>query len=315
MIKTKGRDLATVSLNHHSNPTTKTNQQEEHRARPIITMPRRKASRVPSRAAPTLPNDSIIEPNMEAEHRREKKMLLLADFDHEVQSRVTMMENEKEIILQAIRHVYRTDMLRYPLAVRNLPWKEGMTEEDKKSATVRQSMANIITAADNVIQTTVKKRGRKPKALLLQEMGDMLPPPSAGTRSTRSTIQRAVLGSSQSDNMLPPPSTARVQRTRKVGVPATPTGQGIPQSFMSSLYITPKFDPRTPLPSGTVKRKPKLGEIAISLTGSPLQVSPITNPSIGVDNWLETVDTQSMDEETKTQLLTIQEKVSKLLKA
>lgn len=35
----------------------------------------------------------------------------------------------------------------------------------------------------------------------------------AGTRSTR---QRTVLGSSQSDNMLPPPSTAKVQRKRKV---------------------------------------------------------------------------------------------------
>ncbi|KAK4299882.1 hypothetical protein Pmani_027881 [Petrolisthes manimaculis] len=279
-------------------------------------MPRRKASRVPSRAAPTLPNDSIIEPDMEAENRREKKMLLLADFDREVQMRVTNMENEMNVILQAIRRVYVTDMMRYPLAVRNLPWKEGMTEPDEKSRSVRQSMANTIKEADNIIQTTVKKkRGRKPKAVLLQELGEMLPPPFAGTRSTRSTRQRAVLGSSQSDNMLPPPSTARVQRTRKVDVTATPIGQGIPQSFMSSLYITPKFDPRTPLPSGTIKRKPKLGEIAISLTGSPLQVSPITNPSIGVDNWLETVDTQSMDEETKTQLLTIQEKVSKLLKA
>lgn len=65
-------------------------------------------------------------------------------------------------------------------------------------------------------------------------------------------------------------------------IPSTPASQGIPQPFMSSLYITPKFDPRTPLPSGTVKRKPKVGEIAISLTGSPLQISPVTNPTAGV---------------------------------
>lgn len=66
-------------------------------------------------------------------------------------------------------------------------------------------------------------------------------------------------------------------------VPITPAGQGIPQAFMSSLFITPKFDPKTPLPVGTVKRKPKVGEIAISLTGSPLQVSPVTNSSDGVE--------------------------------
>lgn len=46
-------------------------------------MPRRKASRVPSRAKPTLPDYSITEPDAEAELRREKKESLLADFDRE----------------------------------------------------------------------------------------------------------------------------------------------------------------------------------------------------------------------------------------
>lgn len=51
--------------------------------RTLTTMPRRKASRIQSRAKPTLPDDSFAEPDMDAEHRREKKNALLADFDRE----------------------------------------------------------------------------------------------------------------------------------------------------------------------------------------------------------------------------------------
>lgn len=54
----------------------------------------------------------------------------------------------------------------------------------------------------------------------------------------------------------------------------TPLNTGVPPKFSSHLFVTPKFDPRTPLPPGTIKRKPLLGEVAISLQGSPLQVSP-----------------------------------------
>lgn len=93
-----------------------------------------------------------------------------------------MMEDEMENVLQSIRQLYRTDLMRYPLAIRNLPWKEAMAEEDKRSVAVRQSMAHIINTADTVIQTTVKRRGRKPKALALAETGEMLAPPSV-TRS------------------------------------------------------------------------------------------------------------------------------------
>lgn len=98
------------------------------------------------------------------------------------------MEDEMEIILQSIRRLYQTDLMRYSPAIRNLPWKEAVNEEEKRSVAVRQSMAHIINTADNVIQTTVKRRGRKPKALLLAEAGEMAPPPASVTRSEYSTV-------------------------------------------------------------------------------------------------------------------------------
>lgn len=99
-----------------------------------------------------------------------------------VQSQIKMMEDEMENVLQSIRQLYRTDLMRYPMAIRSLPWKEAMAEENKRSVAVRQSMVNIINTADTVIQTTVKRRGR-PKALGLTETGEMLPPPASVTRS------------------------------------------------------------------------------------------------------------------------------------
>lgn len=274
-------------------------------------MPRRKQSRVPSRAPPVLPDISITEPDMEAEHRKEKLRLLLADFDHEVQRQVRMMEDEIEVILQSMRQLYRTDLMRYPAAIRNLPWQESGKQE---SVLARNSMTSVINSAENMLQSVAKKRGRKPKALLLLQENDMLAPPPTLSSSTRSTRQRAVLGSSQSDNMLPPTTTARLQHSRKVDkAAATPINQGVPQQYLSSLFVTPKFDPHTPLPPGTIKRKPRVGEIAISLTGSPLQVSPIINPRVGMDGWLAMVNAENMDEETKAQLINIQDKVSKML--
>lgn len=99
-----------------------------------------------------------------------------------VQSQIKMMEDEMENVLQSIRQLYRTDLMRYPMAIRSLPWKEAMAEENKRSVAVRQSMVNIINTADTVIQTTVKRRGR-PKALGLTETGEMLPPLASVTRS------------------------------------------------------------------------------------------------------------------------------------
>ena len=53
---------------------------------------------------------------------------------------------------------------------------------------------------------------------------------------------------------------------------ATPSNTQLPA--FAKNFITPKFDPRTPLPPNTVKRAAKAGEIAVSLTGSPLQAHP-----------------------------------------
>ncbi|XP_071546301.1 borealin [Panulirus ornatus] len=276
-------------------------------------MPRKKRSRVPSRARPIILDNSVGELDMEAEQRKEKLRLLLQDFDHEVQKRVEVMEEEIKAIQQSIRQMYKTDLMRYPADTRNMLWIDYIKQNNgEKTSSVRNSMANVISSADNFLQLAAKKRGRKPVESSNAD-DEVFVVPLTTTRSTRRGRKKTVLGTSQADNLPPPSSTSRVQCKKNMDMAMTPANQNILQGFMSTLTVTPKFDPRTPLPPGTVKRKPRFGEIAISLTGSPLQVSPAAIPKVGIEGWMASLDTDNIDEETKAELQQFHERVGKLL--
>ncbi|XP_064112069.1 borealin-like isoform X2 [Macrobrachium nipponense] len=264
-------------------------------------MPRKKASRAPSRAKPTMPDDSICMPDMEVDQRKKKLELLLKDFDVQVAERVTEMEKNMQAILESICNIYKRDITRYPEATRKMLWSDYIKQDKEPKVKVRESVDNLLNSADIIIASTKAKKG--PGRPANKNNGIV---PSSASKSTRSNRQKNVLGTSQVDNMLPPLSTTRGLRTKKVNldVPFTPAGQGIDTSFMSK-FVTPKFDPRTPLPPGTIKRKPRMGEIAISLTGSPLQVSP--------KGWFSTLSTDDIDEKTREELKEFHERVGKLL--
>ncbi|KAG7154955.1 borealin-like [Homarus americanus] len=276
-------------------------------------MPQKKRSRVPSRAKPFLSNNHVGKPDLDQEQRKEKLQLLLDDFDREVEKRVEQMEAEMLAIQQHIQHMFKTDLLRYPANTKNMLLVDYMNMNKRgKGGAVRNSMANLICAADTVLESAAKKRGRKPKVLKSDNCDVFIIPPPV-PRSTRSCKQKSVLGTSQTDNLLPPPSTSRVQRAKKWEMGTTPFNQNISQKSLSALMVTPKFDPHTPLPPGTIKRRPKVGEVAMSLTGSPLQVSPAINCKMRVQELMADLDDDITDEETKTQLQTIHEKLSKFL--
>lgn len=265
-------------------------------------MPRKKASRAPSRAKPTLPDDSVCMPDMEVEERKKKLELLLKDFDVQVAEKVTEMEKNMQAILESICNIYKRDIARYPEATRKMLWSDYIKQDKEPKVKVRESVDNLLASADIIIACNKSKKG--PGRPTNKNNGIV---PLSASKSTRSNRQKNVLGTSQVDNMLPPLSTARGPRTRKANldVTFTPAGQGITSSFMSTMIVTPKFDPRTPLPPGTIKRKPRMGEIAISLTGSPLQVSP--------QGWFSTLSTEGMDEKTREELKEFHERVGQLL--
>lgn len=275
-------------------------------------MPRRKASRVPSRAKPALPDESLTEAEMHQEKRKEKLKLLLRDFDIEVEKRKKKMEAEIQIIQENIHQMFKMDLMSYPEATRSKLWVDYIQQGNKTTTTVKDSVIDIISSADSVLQSAAKKRGRKAKVKPppASEAEEFLPPPTV-TRTTRSSRQRPVLGYSQNENM--PPPSIKPQRSKALEPAATPMNTGIPAEFSSHLFITPKFDPRTPLPMGTIKRKPLLGEVAISLRGSPLQVSPPHTITENMEDWMEKLNADSLDESTKSKLKEFHKKVGDML--
>ncbi|CAL4090819.1 unnamed protein product, partial [Meganyctiphanes norvegica] len=242
-------------------------------------MPRRKVSRAPSRAKPKLPDDSFQEMDMEREEKMDKMRLLLADFDAEAEKRVAQMEEEIKTIQQSIKQIYKMELMRISSSTRNMLWTDYIKQENTIQTgglkQTRQSIDQLLGNADELLAMATKKKGGRPKKVkaaptaITEEN-----PPKTASRNSRSSHVRGVLNT-KDDNLSCPPSTIKGKKSsiKKLDVPSTPMSQGIP-SNKSQLLITPKFDARKPLPPNTVKRMPKLGEIAISLTGSPLQTGP-----------------------------------------
>lgn len=270
-------------------------------------MPRRKVSRAPSRAKPRLPDDSFQEVDMEREEKMEKMRLLLDDFDAEAKKRVAQMEEEIKTIQQSIKQIYKMEVMRIPSATRNMLWCDFINQEsavETSSKKARQSIDQLLGNADELLMAAKKGKRGRPKAKGPQEMPITEEnPPQTATRKGRASRAGGVLHI-KDENVHCPPSTIKGKKPLKKDVPSTPMNKGVPANN-PQLMITPKFDTRKPLPPNTVKRMPKLGEIAISLTGSPLQSGP--------KEWLENIEPDEMDSKTRQELLAFRERVNNLL--
>ncbi|KAL7630716.1 UNVERIFIED_CONTAM: hypothetical protein RMT77_018958 [Armadillidium vulgare] len=194
------------------------------------------------------------------------------------------MEQDKEAMVKSIKH------------------EQYLKQNDPcPQPAIRKSISEQIDTIEIKAKAPAKKRNGRVKKMS-EETPDI-----NETRTTRATRARSrnILTESSAVNIETPvvPQT-KTKRQRGKTVQSTPVSQGIPPPSSTPL-ITPKFDPRTPLPLHSL-RKPKLGEIAVSLRGSPLQVSS-KNYSI------ESMVQADLDKKTKKELEDLCHKVTKLL--
>ncbi|CAL4104124.1 unnamed protein product, partial [Meganyctiphanes norvegica] len=269
-------------------------------------MPRKKGSRKPAaRAKPTVPDDSFVEVDMEREVKMEKMKLILADFDEEAEKRIGLMEEEIKNIQQSIKQMYKRELLRISSTTRDMLWVDYIKQKSSDGESLkktRQSIDQLLGSADELLKST-KKKGKKTVQISEENL-----PQTANRTSKIAYFFKSKVSKQKYYNsaMKKIQSIRKNQRSAKeLGVPGTPLNHGVP-SKNPELLITPKFDPRTPLPPSTVKRLPRLGEIAISLKGSPLQTGP--------KDWFENLEPGTLDNKTKEELLAFREKVNNLLK-
>ncbi|XP_076033792.1 borealin-like [Oratosquilla oratoria] len=268
-------------------------------------MPRRKGSRAPSRAKPIPTAASKLSEEEQAE-REMKIKVRLENFDREVELRRNNLKELGESLIASVERIYQLELMRLPKKVKEMKWVDYV--QQGKAADSRMSCISAVLEAEGLLESVAKKKGGRTRKENTRNE------PQTASRTTRATRQKKVLGESDVDNMAPP-TTTRAQRTRKVAqVPATPVNQGIPYDPRSStLMITPKFDPRTPFPPGTVKRKPQLGEIGVSLAGSPLSFSPLDDNGIKPKKWAEKLENAKIDEVTYAELKEFYSKIHEIL--
>ncbi|KAB7495661.1 hypothetical protein Anas_07321 [Armadillidium nasatum] len=263
-------------------------------------MVRRKATRQLPKSKPKKPDISVLDDD--DEERKENLNKRLDDYDMQVKDMIQKMEQDKEAILKSIKHLYFVDEQRTPTDINNMPWVQYLKQNDPcPQPPIRKSISELIDTIEIKTKATAKKRNGRVKKMS-EETPDINE--TRTTRATRARSRNILTESSVVNIETPVAPQTKTKRQRGKTVESTPVSQGIPPPS-STLLITPKFDPRTPLPLHSL-RKPKLGEIAVSLRGSPLQVS---TKNYSIASMLQA----DLDEQTKEQLEDLRHKVTKLL--
>ncbi|XP_018017839.1 uncharacterized protein LOC108674408 [Hyalella azteca] len=138
----------------------------------------------------------------------------------------------------------------------------------------RMSDISALIAETGTKFATAKSRKKKANPPIAAAAA-ATPLPASATRSSSRLRRGPTDGPGAS---LGPPSMTRALRAKKACDTAmfvTPAGQRVCANKLGAqLLVTPKFDPRFPLPPNTTLRRPLPQEVPMSVTGSPLSLSP-----------------------------------------
>ncbi|XP_046738179.1 borealin [Diprion similis] len=272
--------------------------------------------------------------------------LLLKDFEKQVQLRLHKMQVEFEGRLNRIDTHYRMASSRLPQSLAKLTLRDiiritsaedGATEECEVSSsidvdetmsptprTVRPKRASkrTTTASDDgyatEVGTTTSTRTQNSLAV---------PATSTKTRKMRTRSSSASRKTKLSEINTAPKTSRKEERGASSAIKnkfKTPAPMLKPHGNEYAL-VTPKVKPNTPL---SVMRRPRQGEMALSMQGSPLLVTSVVNENVAnVNVPLENGRVLSLlpndglrlsylpefDAETRRQLVTLKQHLDKVI--
>ncbi|XP_072024656.1 uncharacterized protein [Amphiura filiformis] len=314
-------------------------------------MPRRRATKLGSRAKPKLPaGDSGSD--MAKERRREKLDALLKDFDMEVQDRICQMEREAKDMCKAIQRATNMEIFKMPQNIKKMTVEEffntggsfnqkALDDYSQQVNTLASSIGNNKPNSEpvaDVSQPEIEESGTPPKTTTAPKRGrgrgKKASTTTTTTKTTRTSRRRGAsktASDTEDENTTPAPTrtSTRARQTRRATsrsqyeTPASNTGKtGLINAGLNTPMVTPKFDPRLPL-TPAVMREAKPSETIISMSGSP-----ISNPSrldcekpglltLGngkiIDVEDDTMENLAMDETTRKNIMMLQENLAKIL--
>ncbi|KAK2162181.1 hypothetical protein LSH36_102g04000 [Paralvinella palmiformis] len=280
-------------------------------------MPRRKVRRAESKRQPKAPNgDEGVD--LARDIKAEKLRTLMADFD-------THMESFYKSLQDNVRDVEKTIECAYMMAIAKLP--KHVREMDLEDYLRGGGEAISILSADQVtkeieislaaLTKSKKKTKRKGKKSI------------TGSKAKSSIKpQRWKTVTNSAADIMPPPTTMRtIRNLSKRSRLETPAHRGEPsQCGWDTPLITPKFDPRLPI-TPAMTRRPKVGEIFLSLAGSPIAADvdrstivikkdpELKKTFVVLDNEqldLDNIEMLNMEQNTKEHLRLLKQKLNAL---
>ncbi|XP_072169765.1 uncharacterized protein [Diadema setosum] len=298
-------------------------------------MPRRRKTKVASRAKPKLPPDEE-EIDMAEEERKAKLENFLKDFDIHVETKVREMRALCSDMCIAIRrsttmHAMKLSketkrMKQVDYFARNsLAPAEKIIEEFSKSVDTMVSQSVEAKASCREMSTSSEFKDGADSQSTTESDSDC----SQSSTSARKTTRKATGARKKKTATTATRASAR-KKTRAV-LAETPankdnTSQNIFQtpanmaalSAMTTPFITPKFDTSVKVTPASVRRA-KEGELLVSLSGSPVEakVSPKDPQSVqdivqNVENMFS--EDKELNEVDKRNILMLQETLSRMLK-
>ncbi|KAH0549816.1 borealin-like [Cotesia glomerata] len=265
--------------------------------------------------------------------------LLIKDCDKKVSMLVRNSEATFKSIIDGIKNQIDTALFRIPPEIRKItlgelvnldrdsdvsPNDETVNKEQKRNVTVPHSSIKskkilkrqTATSTDDGYATESGTKKKSIRHVSRLESTELKSHASRVTRSgSRSETRKLERSSSVSNDR----NTSKTRTTKKMFTPTT-------KQPMKSRAITPKIEPNTPM---NILRRPREGEVVLSMQGSPLLVSAVPEDrmaSVNVplqngnmisllpkDGRLRLSTLPGLDEESTKQLKILKEHLEKVI--
>lgn len=290
-------------------------------------MPPKRRGRKPAAAKKTR---SRKEKDPLAEEKRRQLDLILAEFDENVENRCNAMKAEMLATCSKIQMLYNTALLTFPKEYHSMTKAQYTEIMENKASEMKKTadsginklfdLSAVMSTFESLRAATAKKKKKKAKIF-------------TSTSKVQKRFSKDSMDTSRASSRTTRRALAKVQAavtpvSRQVGLPVnyTPKTKKSSAFFNAPAVVTPKFDPRKPLPSSLL-RKPKAGEIVMSMSGSPLQIPAVDVPpkpglmvSLGEGRLLNVEDPSSLcgikanfDKSTLQTLRLVNEKLAQVL--
>ncbi|XP_054002141.1 borealin [Hylaeus anthracinus] len=235
-----------------------------------------------------MPRTKNVRKLKQEQQNMEESNLLIEDFERQAHLRITKMEAEATLAIKGLETFFDCTLTSLPAEIRKMTIAEIFNYEvDDQKENCNQVSSSEDKCISIPASTTVKRRKTTKRITTTSDDGYVTEGVATTRQSriqknTKQTTSRKTRSSSRTSKMklsevnqetVKKNRKERVQESMKIDRFKTPMNLK-PGNNNEYGLVTPKVKPNTPL---NILRRPRQGEMVLSMQGSPLLVSAIVN--------------------------------------